>query len=90
MMGDSFPAVETPPWEQRFEWTQGHKVRCVMCGISGHKPMSEQDEEGCTKWWTITHREHVMCTCGKVVTKKGIGTHLGAMKRHGKPCPLRK
>lgn len=32
--------------------------------------------------WLRAHREHVRCTCGAVVTKRGYGSHVASVKRH--------
>lgn len=51
-------------------------VICSYCGASGqaHAP------------WTSYHGHHVRCKCLKVVTRKGLASHLAYMKRMGRPC----
>jgi hypothetical protein len=84
-----YATVPTPPWEERFEPLGSHsnKVQCVVCGASGYSPPNEKAENTYPRWWTIRHRIHVRCTCGKALSVAGIGHHRSSMAQHGTPCP---
>jgi hypothetical protein len=85
---DQFEQVATPPFTQRFEWKPGRsiKIRCVVCHAEGYGIPGE--DPGFRKWWANSHNQHVRCTCGKIVSAKGLGAHVGSMRRHGNPCPF--
>lgn len=52
------------------------KLVCPECGKSGYYGGK----------WVLKHEDHVTCTCGQRVTRRGLGPHQASMKRHGRPC----
>lgn len=74
----------------KLRWASGrsHAIECEWCGVRGYGSPDDpvRNPHGLKYSWMRGHDEHVLCVCGKVVTKKGIGQHLSAKRRWGKAC----
>jgi len=72
-------------YEAQLTWerTPRGKIICPECGLDGWAMYLGNNP----RHWTRKHAEHVTCSCGRRVSKRGLGAHRGSMARHGKPCP---